>query len=53
VPYLEALDRAGYRGSASVELEFPPDGVPIRDWVSEARSATAPLLLDSNVRATS
>jgi sugar phosphate isomerase/epimerase len=53
VPYLEALDRAGYRGSASVELEFPPDGVPIRDWVSEARSATAQLLLDSHVRADS
>ena len=41
VPYLEAIARAGYRGSASVELEFPPAGVPIRDWVEEARSATA------------
>jgi sugar phosphate isomerase/epimerase len=50
VPYLEAIARAGYRGSASVELEFPPAGVPIRDWVEEARSATAGLLAESGVR---
>ncbi|MDX6563465.1 MAG: hypothetical protein QOD65_3279 [Gaiellales bacterium] len=50
VPYLEAIARAGYRGSASVELEFPPAGVPIRDWVEEARAATARLLQASGVR---
>jgi sugar phosphate isomerase/epimerase len=50
VPYLEAIARAGYRGSASVELEFPPAGVPIRDWVDEARAATASLLAESGVR---
>jgi sugar phosphate isomerase/epimerase len=50
VPYLEALVRAGYRGSASVELEFPPAGVPIREWVSEARAATAALLDESGAR---
>jgi sugar phosphate isomerase/epimerase len=50
VPYLEAIARAGYRGSASVELEFPPAGVPIRDWADEARSATAALLRASGVR---
>jgi D-psicose/D-tagatose/L-ribulose 3-epimerase len=50
VPYLEALVRAGYRGSASVELEFPPTGVPIRDWVNEARAATAQLLVESGAR---
>jgi D-psicose/D-tagatose/L-ribulose 3-epimerase len=50
VPYLEAIARAGYRGSASVELEFPPAGVPIRDWVREARDATAGLLVESGAR---
>lgn len=50
VPYLEAIARAGYSGSASVELEFPPAGVPIRDWVREARDATATLLVESRVR---
>jgi D-psicose/D-tagatose/L-ribulose 3-epimerase len=50
VPYLEAIARAGYRGSASVELEFPPAGVPIRSWVEEARSATAELLVASGLR---
>lgn len=50
VPYLEAIAQAGYRGSASVELEFPPTGVPIRDWVSEARAATAQLLAESGAR---
>jgi D-psicose/D-tagatose/L-ribulose 3-epimerase len=50
VPYLEAIARAGYSGSASVELEFPPAGVPIRDWADEARSATAALLRESGVR---
>jgi D-psicose/D-tagatose/L-ribulose 3-epimerase len=50
VPYLEAIAQAGYRGSASVELEFPPAGVPIREWVSEARLATAQLLAESGAR---
>jgi D-psicose/D-tagatose/L-ribulose 3-epimerase len=50
VPYLEALRQAGYRGSASVELEFPPDGVPIREWVSEARVTTQELLVASGAR---
>jgi D-psicose/D-tagatose/L-ribulose 3-epimerase len=50
VPYFEAIARAGYRGSASVELEFPPAGVPIRTWVEEARSATAALMAESGLR---
>lgn len=50
VPYLEAIVRAGYRGSASVELEFPPPGVPIKEWVREARDTTAALLVESGVR---
>ncbi|MDX6631547.1 MAG: hypothetical protein QOH00_3793 [Gaiellales bacterium] len=50
VSYLEAIAQAGYRGSASVELEFPPAGVPIRDWVDEARAATAQLLAQSGNR---
>ena len=50
VPYLEAIAQTGYRGSASVELEFPPVGVPIRDWVSEARAVTAQLLAESGTR---
>jgi sugar phosphate isomerase/epimerase len=50
IPYLEAIQAAGYRGSASVELEFPPDGVPIREWVGEARSATSDLLSVTGLR---
>jgi D-psicose/D-tagatose/L-ribulose 3-epimerase len=49
-PYLRALADGGYRGAASVELEFPRDPGEIVDWVREARTATAALLLDAGLR---
>jgi len=48
--YLEALQRVGYRGSASIELEFPRDGQPVEEWVGEAFSATRRLLADGGMR---
>jgi D-psicose/D-tagatose/L-ribulose 3-epimerase len=44
VPYLIALRDAGYGGTASVELEFPPDPSRMLKWVTEAyRGARAVL----------
>jgi D-psicose/D-tagatose/L-ribulose 3-epimerase len=48
--YLEALDAVGYRGSASVELEFPRDDQPVEEWVGEAFEATRRLLVESGRR---
>ena len=39
-----------YRGSASVELEFPRDGQPVEEWVAEALAATRTLLADGGQR---
>jgi D-psicose/D-tagatose/L-ribulose 3-epimerase len=48
--YLEVLQRVGYRGSASVELEFPTDHQPVEDWVGEAYAATRRLLAEGGQR---
>jgi sugar phosphate isomerase/epimerase len=48
--YLEALQQVGYRGSASVELEFPRDGQPVEQWVTEAFVATSRLLAKGGQR---
>jgi sugar phosphate isomerase/epimerase len=48
--YLAKLDELGYRGSASVELEFPRDGQPVEEWVGEALGATRRLLADGGQR---
>jgi len=48
--YLEALERVGYHGSASIELEFPRDGQPVEEWVAEAFTATRRLLADGGQR---
>lgn len=49
-PYLRALGELGYRGSASVELEFPTDPSQIVEWVKEAHRGTRQLLVDSGLR---
>ena len=41
---------SGYRGSASVELEFPRDGQPVEAWVAEALGATRRLLAEGGQR---
>ena len=38
--YLSAIRDAGFAGAASIELEFPPDSSPMRDWVAEAYDST-------------
>jgi D-psicose/D-tagatose/L-ribulose 3-epimerase len=48
--YLRALGDIGYRGSASVELEFPTDPCQIVEWVKEAHEGTRQLLVDSELR---
>ena len=48
--YLEALREAGFEGTAAVELEFPVDGAPLRDWVTEAYGTSSRLLADAGVR---
>ena len=48
--YLEALREAGFDGTAAVELEFPVDGAPLRDWVTEAYGTSSRLLADAGVR---
>ena len=50
--YLEALREAGFEGTAAVELEFPVDGAPLRDWVTEAYGTSSRLLADAGVRGT-
>ena len=48
--YLEALQLVGYRGSASIELEFPRDGQPVEEWVADAFVATRRLLAEGGQR---
>jgi D-psicose/D-tagatose/L-ribulose 3-epimerase len=48
--YLSALREAGFEGTAAVELEFPVDGAPLRDWVTEAYGTSSRLLADAGVR---
>jgi sugar phosphate isomerase/epimerase len=48
--YLSALAAAGYRGSASVELEFPARPEETVSWVVEALASTRELLVESGLR---
>lgn len=48
--YLAVLQRVGYRGSASIELEFPTEGQPVEEWVTEALTATRSLLAAGGLR---
>jgi D-psicose/D-tagatose/L-ribulose 3-epimerase len=48
--YLRVLQEDGYRGGASVELEFPTDPSQIVEWVAEAQRETRRLLVDAELR---
>lgn len=48
--YLRALGELGYRGSASVELEFPADPSQMVEWVGEACEGSRKLLHASGLR---
>jgi sugar phosphate isomerase/epimerase len=48
--YLQVLGEIGYRGAASVELEFPKDPSQMVDWVTEAHTGTRRLLVDARLR---
>ena len=50
--YLVAIREAGFDGTASVELEFPPDPSRMLDWVSEAYRGSLKVLEQSGVRDT-
>jgi D-psicose/D-tagatose/L-ribulose 3-epimerase len=50
VDYLRVLGTLGYRGSASVELEFPTNPEEIVDWVAEARDGAMRVLVESGLR---
>jgi hypothetical protein len=50
VDYLRALADVGYRGAASVELEFPANPAEIVEWVAEARAGAARVLAGSGLR---
>ena len=47
--YLAAIRDAGFAGTASVELEFPPDPSGMLAWVEEAYGASLELLMDAGV----
>jgi sugar phosphate isomerase/epimerase len=49
--YLAAIRDAGFSGTASLELEFPPDPSAMMAWVEEAYGTTQTLLRDAGVRA--
>lgn len=48
--YLQVLGAIGYRGAASVELEFPPDPSQMVEWVTEAHDGTRRLLAEAGLR---
>jgi D-psicose/D-tagatose/L-ribulose 3-epimerase len=48
--YLQVLGEIGYRGAASVELEFPQDPSQMVEWVSEAHDGTRRLLAETGLR---
>ena len=53
VSYLEALREAGFAGTASVELEFPPDPERMLEWVAEAYRGSLAVLEQACLRGTS
>jgi D-psicose/D-tagatose/L-ribulose 3-epimerase len=48
--YLGALEETGYRGAASVELEFPQNPSQMVEWVTEAYEGTRKLLVETGLR---
>ena len=49
-PYLEALAKAGFDGTVSIELEYSPEPDKIVDWVREAYQSTNRLMNALNIR---
>ena len=49
--YLAAIRELGFRGTASLELEFPPDPSAMMAWVEEAFGTTRALLREAGVHA--
>lgn len=47
--YLSAIRSTGFVGTASVELEFPPDPSGMLAWVQEAYGTSLKLLVDAGV----
>lgn len=47
--YLSAIRDTGFVGTASVELEFPPDPSGMLAWVQEAYATSLKLLVDAGV----
>jgi D-psicose/D-tagatose/L-ribulose 3-epimerase len=47
--YLSAIRDTGFAGTASVELEFPPDPSGMLAWVEEAYGTSLKLLMDAGV----
>lgn len=50
VRYLNALSDAGYDGTASVELEFPPDPSLMLEWVTNAYQGARAVLEQAGLR---
>jgi D-psicose/D-tagatose/L-ribulose 3-epimerase len=48
--YLAAIRDAGFEGTASVELEFPPDPSRMLEWVSEAYRGSLEVLEQAGMR---
>lgn len=48
--YLAAIRDTGFAGTASVELEFPPEPDAVLPWVEESFETTSRLLADVGVR---
>ena len=48
--YLAAIRDAGFEGTASVELEFPPDPSRMLEWVQEAYRGSLEVLEQAGVR---
>ena len=47
--YLAAIRDAGFTGTVSLELEFPPDPGAMLSWVEEAYDSTRKLLAEAGV----
>ncbi len=49
-PFFEALKKAGFDGTVSIELEYSPEPDKIVDWVREAYTSADHLMTELNVR---
>ena len=49
-PYLQALQKVGFAGTVSIELEYSPEPAKIVDWVTEAYTAASAMMNDLHIR---